>query len=127
MVWLAFEKFDDEGGDEGFFVWFGFGDEEGEGGEGAIANFGFAAIREVEVIDGKEDDEEEGADAFVAVVEGVVFDDEVEEVRGFFGDGFIEVFTFEALVDRGERGVETAAAGFAEELAGFGSRAEVIN
>ena len=113
---LAFEEFDDEGGDEGLFGGLGLGDKESESGQGAVGDFGVAGAGEVLVVDGEKNDKEEGADAFVAVIEGVVLDNEVEEVGGLFGDGSIEVFPVVALVDSGEAGGEGIATGLAEEI-----------
>ena len=68
----------------------------------------------MEIVNREKNDEKEGGNAFVAVVEGVVFDDEVEEVGGFFGDGGVEVLAVEGLHNGTERRFEGVVAWFAE-------------
>jgi len=47
----------------------------------------------------QEQDEQEGADALVAVGEGVVLDHEVEQVRGRLLDARVERLAVEGLLD----------------------------
>ena len=68
------------------------------------------------VVNSEKNDKKEGADAFVAVVEGVVLNDKVEEVGGFFRNGGVKVVFVVALVDGGEAGVKGVTARFAEEV-----------
>lgn len=57
----------------------------------------------------------------------MVFDNEIEEVGGFFGEGRVDVFASEALVNGAEGAFETVATGFAEHLAGMKLFAELVN
>ena len=49
----------------------------------------------------------------------MVFDDEVEEMGGFLGGGFIELLTVETLIDAFEVAVEAIVSHFAKEVASF--------
>ena len=111
---LVTEKFDDEGGNEIFFAGVGLGDEESERREGAVADFGFTAGGEVLIIDGEEHDKKERADAFVAVIEWVIFDNEIEEMGSFFGNGGIELFPVVTLINSIERTGKATTARFAK-------------
>ena len=71
------EDLADDGGHETFFAGVAFGDHEGDSNEGAIGDFEFAVGGKIILIESEEHDEEEGGDAFVAVEERVVFDDEI--------------------------------------------------
>lgn len=75
---LVVQEFADEGNDKGFLARVAFGDEESDGSEGAVGDFGFAGVSEMKVVDGEKNDEEKGSDALVAVVERVVFDNHIE-------------------------------------------------
>ena len=86
---LIFKKFTDEWSDEIFFGGVGLGDKESEGGQGTVADFGFAVFRQVLIVHSEEDDKEEGTDTFVAVIKGVIFDDKIQKMGGFFGDGLV--------------------------------------
>lgn len=57
----------------------------------------------------------------------MVFDNEIEEVGGFFGEGGVDVFAGKALVNGAEGTFETVAAGFAEHLAGMKLFAELVD
>ena len=79
------------------------------------------------VVHSEEDDKEQGTNALVAVVKGMIFDDEVEEVGGFFGGSFVEIFAVETLIDGGEAAVEAVVSHFAKEVAGLKVLSEVTN
>ena len=51
------------------------------------------------IVHSQEDDEEQGTNAFVAVVKRMVFNDEVEQVGGFFGGSFVKIGAVKTLVD----------------------------
>ena len=48
----------------------------------------------------------------------MVFDDKIEEVGGFFGDGGVEFGAIEALIDGAQATFEAVVSAFAEEVAG---------
>ena len=98
-LWLVFEQLDDEGGNEWFLARTRLGNEKREGGEGAVANLGVTVFGKMLVVDGEKNYEKEGADAFVAVIEWVVFDDKIEEVGSLFGCGWVEILAIVALID----------------------------
>lgn len=57
----------------------------------------------------------------------MVFDNEIEEVGGFFGEGGVDVFAGKTLIDGAESAFETVAAGFAEHFAGMKLFAELVD
>ena len=94
----------------------GLGDKDGERdqrvvGEALVSVFGQQRPVLVEEVQ-----EERGTDAFVAVGEGVVLDDEVEQVRGFFFDTGVDLLAIEGLVDRAEAAFEGLVPLAAEQL-----------
>jgi hypothetical protein len=80
--------------------WIGLGDEEGEGRETSIIDLDFAVLLPAVTILLEKPDKEKGTDALVAVSEGVVFDDEVEEMCSLLLDGRVEVRPIEGRDDR---------------------------
>lgn len=104
-----------------------FGNHNGEGDESAGRDFGFAIIKKAVFIGSEVVDEKEGGDTFVAVEEGVIFDNEIEEVGGFFGEGGVDVLASETLVDGAEDTFEGVAAELAEHFSGADGTAELVD
>ncbi len=124
---LIIQHLTDDGNDEAFFAGIAFRNHEGEGGEGAVGNFGLAVVEELVIISVEEDEKEEAGDAFVAIEEGVVFDDEVEEVGGFFGKGGVNIMAVETLENCAEGAVEIIPTRRAKEVASLQLSAELGN
>ncbi len=57
----------------------------------------------------------------------MIFDDEIEEIGGFLGEGGVEVLAGETLVDGTEDGFETVAAEAAEHFSGAERGAELVD
>ena len=71
------------------------------------------------IVDGEKNDKKQSADTFVTVVKWVIFDDEVEEVSGFLGDGGINIHAVVGLRDGAETRFEGVTPGFAEKFVAF--------
>jgi hypothetical protein len=78
------------------------GDEQGEGCEGVVVDFHFAVGFEAVAVFFEEPNEEECADALVAVVEGMAFDDKIEQMSRLLFDAVVEVMPVEGLHDIAE-------------------------
>lgn len=57
----------------------------------------------------------------------MIFDNEIEKVGGFFGEGGVDISAGEALVDSTQSAFKTVASGFAEHLAGMELFAELVD
>ena len=91
------------------FLLFGaaLGNKQGQGHQ-SIVSQAFAAVRAVEdTVHAEEIDKQGCCDPFVAVAEGMVFNDEIEEVCTLFLNAGIELFTTEGLVDRPQGALES--------------------
>lgn len=71
------------------------------------------------IINSKKNYEEQSANAFIAIIKRVIFDDEIEEIGGFFSDGGVNVFIVISLDDSTEARFKSVASGFAKELVAF--------
>ena len=54
------------------------------------------------VVDSEKNHKKEGANAFVAIIKGVIFDDKIEEIGSFFGNGGVNILAIKSLSDSAE-------------------------
>ena len=86
-----------DSGKQVLFLGAAFGDQEGHGYQGVVGD-SFCAVGSVE--DGvffKEPQKQGGGDALVAVYEGVILDQKIDEMCGLFLKGGIEILTSKGL------------------------------
>ena len=67
------------------------------------------------IVDSKKNYKKQGADTLIAIVKGVILDDEIEKIGGLLSDGWIDVFTIEGLRDGTETSLESTAAGLTKK------------
>lgn len=81
------EQVDDELHHHVLLAGFAFGIEKCKRHKRIVVDLSFPVFLKEEMIPRKKQDEEKRADPFVALRKGMIFDDKVEEVRGFLLDG----------------------------------------
>jgi len=80
------EEVDNEPHHHVLLAGFAFGNEKCERHKGIVVDLSLPSFLEEVMVPREKHDEEKRADPFVAICKGMIFDDEVEEVRGFFLD-----------------------------------------
>jgi hypothetical protein len=104
-----------------------FGHQQRHGDQGRVGE-ALAAIGLVEAAVLLQEPEEQGrADALVAVDEGVVLDQEVEEVCRLLGQARVDLLAAGSLVYRGQRTPQAVILLAAEELARSALAAQVLD
>ena len=67
------------------------------------------------IVNGEKNYKKQSADTLIAIVKGMIFNDEIEKVGGLLSDGWIDVFTIEGLRDGTETSLESTAAGLTKK------------
>jgi len=98
---------------------FALGDEQRQGYEGVVVDLWHAVDVFEVIVRAQEQDEQERADALVAVGEGMVFDDKIKQMRRFFLDAGIERIAAEGLFDGAKDANELFGALLAEKVRGL--------
>ena len=93
------EKGHDEIDHQVVFGGFGFGNHQGERNKGVVGNALSAGFRQQQLGLIEKIEKKCGTNALVAIDESMVFDDEIEKIRGLFFGAGIDVFAIERLVD----------------------------
>jgi hypothetical protein len=107
LIVIPVDEVDDHLDDSLFFLGPALGNEERQGHQGIVGQ-SLAAVSPVEdAVSTEEVDEQSCRDPFVAVAEGVVLYDEIEEVGPLFLDARVEFLPAEGLVDGPQRALET--------------------
>ena len=102
-----------------------FGDHQGHGDEGIVGDALAAIVAVEDVVLFEEPQEKRGGDTLVAIDERMVFDQEIEQVRGLGLDAGIDVAAVECLHDAVQGTGQAAVLFPSKELAGIEVRAQL--